>query len=765
MVTMNERAGPRHRAGATGGAEPSDVDSDRDRDLDDELRSAWRDELGDSERGVLELVLATGVSRVDVFESTAPGGSAAIAGLDRLPLVEVDAGRIHVDERWSDVVDVGPDLIRDIATQLVQALLEGPCSESDLVDAGRLALAAGDPGCLRSVIRAALSQHPPRVSVHFLRTWSDADVLPPGDPHREWLRGVCAAVRGDQLESAVASLGAARAAFDAAGDHEAEINVGLALGIAARRVDDLATLATLVVRARELEKQGEERAAHTRLLGEALLRQMGGEPEKALELLDRIPATAFAGDWAAQVLMMRGANLLLCERFEDALAQVEASTGVGSAWTYATALSLLSTTRWRQGDQHGALEDAAEAERQARRIGAVATEALACAMRAAMLGVMGHADAAEVAAAAGAHAHMDDEGRRLVQVAIAMQAVNDGQLGLAAATAAAIEPAERATLSTFWTISLQTALGLTAPERWSELCERHESLRPALRAGLAAAELLHGGKPVPRELAPYLPASWCVPAEEWVEIRLLDDAEVRRGGRRVDHPSWDRARVRELCLHLALVQSSSRELAAGTLWADRSPEAASRNLRVTLSHLLDVLDPDRPRGGGSDLVENRQGVLRFAATDRLHIDVRRAAEAARAIVAADAANDARTLLAAARRLGRERSGRFLAGGAVGDWVEPHQRMWTDLMASAVAAAAPVALDAGDPELAEDLVRRGLELDPWAERLHQLLVRARLAQDDLDGARRAWRTAVSHLEELHVRPESATLRLGRELGLR
>lgn len=735
--------------------------------LTDVLRDAWRDDLDDRERLVADAAITNGVVRHDRVTRLADalGHPGAHEGLARLPLVEVGPTHVTVDERWCEIADLDTASRRPVASTLANVLVDGPCDESDLRDAGELAIAAADAAALRRVVRAALSVHPPRVGAHALRSWRESGLLDRDDAHARWLAGVCDALHGARLDRALDGLRAARAGFAEHGDQEAEIDAGLALGIVARRSGDLATLAELVARSHELEANGATRAANTRLLGEALLHQMVGDPHAALAALDRIPSDAFDGDWAAQVLMMRGTNLLLCGRPDEAVAQLTAATGVGSAWSYSTALSLLATARWSVGDSDRALDDLRTAELHARRVGAVVAADLSAATRAAMLAAFGDPGAGAAIAAAATGDHLDDEGRRLLDVARALDAVQSGDLGLATRLIADVAPPERATLSTSWAVALQTALGTRGADRWAEVVDRHAALRPALEAGRGAARHLAGGAPATAGAAPYLPSTWCEAGTELVELELLGAATVRRARRPVEHRSWDRGRVRELCLHLALVDDTSRELTAGRLWPELAPDAAARNLRVTLSHLLDVLDPDRPRGTGSDLIDERQGVLRFAATERLRIDVRRAAEAAQAIVEAAAAGDDRALLAEARRLARESTGQFLAGASIGEWVEPYARLRADLMLRAVAAAAPAALRAGDADLAEELVRRGLELDPWAERLHQLLVRARLARDDLDGARRAWREAIAVLDELGVSPERTTLQLGAELGLR
>lgn len=736
--------------------------------LDAVLRDAWRRDVDEPVRHLLDAIVTTGVTRRDLLRHLVAelGDDGCVDRLGRLPLVELGREQIAVDPRWHGITRGSDDQRRRAASVLAGALVAaGAPDDAALDEAGSLAILAADPEALRRVVRAALGSHPPRVGAHTLRTWRESGLLGDDDPHAVWLDGVCSALQGARLDHAASRLEAARAAFADAGDLDGEIDSALALGIVARRTGDLGTLATLVARSHELEALGAARAANTRLLGEALLHQMGGDPVAALASLERVPADAFEGDWAAQVSMMRGTNLLLCGRYDEAVAQLTAATGAGSAWSYVTALQLLAIARWSRGDGDRAVEDLAVARRRARQAGAPSAADLASATSAAMLAALDDARAATELSTAATGEYLDDEARRQLQAARTFLAVSSGDLDGAAAAAGALDPPPRAVLSTFWTVALQTALGVAGSDRWPDVVARHEALRPALDAGVAAAAHLAGGPPAPAEHAPYLPAAWCEPGAEVIELELLGAAMVRRARREVRHRAWDRGRVRELCLHLALIDDSSRELTAGRLWPELAPEAASRNLRVTLSHLLDVLDPERPKGSGSDLVEEAQGLLRFASTDRLRIDVRRAAEAAHRIVDADAAGDERSLLAAARRLAREPSGRFLAGSVIGEWIEPYERLRTDLLLRAVAAAAPAALRAGDPDLAEELARRGLEFDPWAERLHQLLVRARLARDDLDGARRAWREAIAQLDELGVSPERETVRLGSELGLR
>jgi hypothetical protein len=119
---------------------------------------------------------------------------------------------------------------------------------------------------------------------------------------------------------------------------------------------------------------------------------------------------------------------------------------------------------------------------------------------------------------------------------------------------------------------------------------------------------------------------------------------------------------------------------------------------------------------------------------------------------------------AARGFVRIPGGDLLGGVAAGEWIEQADEDRAEQVLRAGLAGGPVLLRAGHPDLAEAIAQRGLIEDPWAERLHQVVVRARLARDDLDGARRSLRRALRALADLAVRPEPATVELARLVGI-
>ncbi len=65
-------------------------------------------------------------------------------------------------------------------------------------------------------------------------------------------------------------------------------------------------------------------------LGRAVAAELAGDLEGAISALDAIPQGSMVGEWSAQALMVRGTNLLLGGRTEEAVAALHAATGEGS---------------------------------------------------------------------------------------------------------------------------------------------------------------------------------------------------------------------------------------------------------------------------------------------------------------------------------------------------------------------------------------------------------------------------------------------------
>ncbi|MCB1040815.1 MAG: hypothetical protein KDA94_14985 [Acidimicrobiales bacterium] len=715
---------------------------------------------------VVDALVVLGSTRRSVVETIADriGGSGAFEQLAAVPGVEVSGDLVTVDQGLLPAdqaarLDPSPDA-EALGLAAEACLLEG-----DLAEAGRFAIEARSAPHLRQVIEQALRTTPPLVGARELRRWRDEGGLPLSDPHRRWLEAASDAAAGASATAVLERYQEVRAAFEATGDARSEMSVGLAGAAIARRLDDFGSLAAFLQRATTSAESGIEVARGPMLLGRAITQQMLGNSLDALAAVDSIPADALGGDWAAQVQLVRGTNLALLGRTAEAVAAYQAATRYGGTWTYATALDLLAAGRWRAGDPVGAIADAEAAEAAAASAGDRQLVALARAGRAAMLAAFGAtAEARALAAEVTPEPAGDAEPARLLAAAQVLAAASDGDLDQARALAAALDPPPRALRSAHWCAALVWALLAEVPPAWEALADAQPSLGAAVEAGRAAAAHLTGGSPAPVDARAFLPVSWCSPAPATVEVQLVGQPTVRRDRVPVDHPAWRRPRVRELCLHLALVADASREVVVRRLWPDHDPVAGSRNLRVTLSYLMDVVDPDRQRGQGSELVEDRTGALRLHPDVR--VDLRLADEATSDLTFGCAAGDPDAVLGATRRLLRHPAGEVLGGSTITDgWAAPYLDRRRHLLVRAATEGGLLLSANGHPDIAEQLARYGLQEDPWAERLHQVVVRALLAQDDLDGARAALRRAHAALAELDIRPEPATVALGRLVGMR
>ncbi len=683
--------------------------------------------------------------------------------LERLPLVGSPGG-CWPDPIWLEATR--PVLTPGERDHACVAKARNLVESGSLAEAGALAVRSASAAALTDVVRAALSSQPPLATFDDLRRWAASGVLGRDRTEGRWLAATVDQQSGDIDGRAAERLEEVRRSFEAVGDLVGETYLLLHLGHLARADDDFALLDRVLRRGEELAELGQPGAAALVALGRAVAAQMAGDPAAALVALDGVPSGSLVGDWAAQALMIRGTNLLLSGRVRAAVSALQSATGEGSEASQAVAFDLLATARWYGDDPLGALTDAETAEGMATRADVPGLVHRIRATRACFLAASGHgATARELldgVAPLGGPAH-SDETAALCRVADALLFADAGDLSGVRRAVDGFAVTGRAARTSPWFVALSTAVDRLGDHRPDVVAGDSVALSRARAAGRAAADHLGGGPPAAASFRPYLPARWCTDATTRITVSLLGTGTVHRGLQPVEHPAWARSRVRELCLHLALVEDRSREGVAAALWPDLEDRAAARNLRVTLTHLLDVLDPARERSRGSRLVTDRAGCLSFTRGAELHVDLWDLEAGASAILATSEP-DRPDLLAHARRLARSSSGPLLGGSPVGEWLEPHLRRLNDLVASAALAAGDRALAAADPRLAEALARRALAADPWSERAHRMVVDARFVLGDRDGARRAAGHALGVLADLGAAPAAETAALLRRIGV-
>ncbi|HMG41166.1 MAG TPA: BTAD domain-containing putative transcriptional regulator [Acidimicrobiales bacterium] len=322
--------------------------------------------------------------------------------------------------------------------------------------------------------------------------------------------------------------------------------------------------------------------------------------------------------------------------------------------------------------------------------------------------------------------------RALVEVRVAAGARADARA--AAVLREVSTGAVRAHLPLVWAVELALA-GLREGEAAAN--DLMDALWPAAQPVVRrlAEEDAPGGRPEVARSARTALGRLPVPPSGRLELRLLGPVDLRRDGRLVDSPDWRRERVRSLLAHLALERPVSRERLAADLWPTLDVEAQSRNLRVTLSYLLRVLEPDRVDRDASFLVRTHGGGLVLEGGDHLHVDLwdfdAHHAEA----TAADRRG------APSLALGPMRAAVALWRGdptelAGEEWALPEVEQRRQRLVAMACRAGELLLARGEPDEAEELAAAALQADIWSERGHHVSVAAHVARRDDRGVRAA-----------------------------
>jgi len=137
-----------------------------------------------------------------------------------------------------------------------------------------------------------------------------------------------------------------------------------------------------------------------------------------------------------------------------------------------------------------------------------------------------------------------------------------------------------------------------------QLRETARSARQPLAAG--AAQLLAA-----------LPA----PPAHRTQIAVIGPMRLTRDGVPVEAPELRRARVRQLLSALAVRPVLTRDQAIDLLWPGLDPAKAARNMRVTLTHLRRLLEPDRSGGDASYHLRSEGDTIRLIPSPFLSVDL------------------------------------------------------------------------------------------------------------------------------------------------
>ncbi len=284
---------------------------------------------------------------------------------------------------------------------------------------------------------------------------------------------------------------------------------------------------------------------------------------------------------------------------------------------------------------------------------------------------------------------------------------------------------------------------------------------PALADALAPTQ-----RDVIRRLADDTDAAVAEAAAQWeralgptapyrLSLGVLGPLEVGIDDEPTAPPQLRRERVRALLALLVVRRSVRRADAALALWPDLDEEAALGNLRVTLTHLLKLLEPERGRNAQSFFVGQERDLLVLQGDAALEVDAW-TFEAAleRAAGAEQMGSPSAVLATLVPALDLWRGRPFDDVGSY-EWLELERiRLGTLYIRATLRAAELFAADR-DFDQTEILARRVILADPWSEVGYRLLASALLERGDPTGARRVLGRLMGILDELDVSPEPAT----------
>lgn len=248
-----------------------------------------------------------------------------------------------------------------------------------------------------------------------------------------------------------------------------------------------------------------------------------------------------------------------------------------------------------------------------------------------------------------------------------------------------------------------------------------------------------------------------------LRIHTLGPLRIDLGPDRAVGDDWNRReRVRRLLAELVVHRRASRDQIKTALWPDLDDKKGDSNLRVNLSHLLKLLEPDRGPRTLPYYVRTSGDWIELAGDVWLDVDeftesVARARELddSGAPAAAMAAYEASLELF---------SGNYLEEYDTDDVGAADRLRVRSLAVGACARIGELRLAKGEPLVAATSAEQALRLDPLNERAGRLRIRTFVALDDRSAAAQSAQEFSTNLAEARLPIESETQRLFDTLGI-
>ncbi len=248
-----------------------------------------------------------------------------------------------------------------------------------------------------------------------------------------------------------------------------------------------------------------------------------------------------------------------------------------------------------------------------------------------------------------------------------------------------------------------------------------------------------------------------------VKVGLLGPSVLHHGDLAVDDTDWRRGNVRALLALMATSPALTRDHAMLALWPDADEASARRSIRSTLNLLHGVLEPNRQGGDAPFFIRSEGSALRLVPADRLEIDVwdfeerlSRADELIRDGVPELALDPLRQAVALYR------------GDFVVDLFHDALALERDRLRSRFVSAgcllARLLASSGEREEAVAVAAAVLNVEPWVEAAHLVVIEAHLARGERAAALSAAERCRDELRDFGGPGEVDTIRLMDQLDV-
>ncbi len=253
-----------------------------------------------------------------------------------------------------------------------------------------------------------------------------------------------------------------------------------------------------------------------------------------------------------------------------------------------------------------------------------------------------------------------------------------------------------------------------------------------------------------------------------IKISLLGEFRVMRDGVLLGSEEWDRQKTRSL-LKLLLTRPGrvfSRDEIFEALWPDTSPEAAERSLRVTVSLLRRILEPDLERGSESRYVRRQRPGYLFDREAGCEVDLwefqerqakgEAAQESGRIDEAIEEYREALDLV----------RGEYLAEDPYEEWAMEARGEWLERRLSVLSSLSECLALQGRYTVAVEVCNEAVALDGFREDLHRRLMLYHYSAGEQALALRAFRSYAGTLkEEIGATPSPELVRLKERIEAR